>query len=58
MNRWDYLAKLREPSTWAGFGILGSLFGLNLAPADAQIFVQAGVGFAGLLAVFMGEGRK
>lgn len=55
MNRWDYLARLREPSTWAGFGIIGGLFGLNLAPADAQLFVQTGVGFAGLLAVFMGE---
>lgn len=55
MNRWDYLARLREPSTWAGFGVLAGLFGVNFAPADAQLFVQTGVGFAGLLAVFVGE---
>lgn len=55
MNRFDYLDKMREPSTWAGIGILLGLFGVNLAPADAQVFVQGGVGFAGLLAVFMGE---
>lgn len=58
MNRWDYLEKAREPSTWAGIGILLGLFGINLAPAEAQIFVQGGVGFAGMLAVFMGERGK
>lgn len=55
MNRFDFLNKMREPSTWAGIGILLGLFGVNLAPAEAQVFVQGGVGFAGLLAVFMGE---
>lgn len=55
MNRYQYLNRLREPSTWAGFGILLSLVGVDLAPADAQSFVNAGVGFAGLLAVFMRE---
>lgn len=55
MNRFDYLNKMREPSTWAGIGILLGLFGVNLAPEQAQVFVQGGVGFAGLLAVFMGE---
>lgn len=55
MNRYDYLARLREPSTWAGLGILLSLFGINMAPEDAQLFVNGGVGLAGLLAVFMRE---
>lgn len=58
MNRWEYLARLQEPSTWAGLGIVGGLFGLNLAPAESQMFVQVGVGFAGLLAMFLGEKRK
>ena len=52
------LARLREPSTWAGLGILAGLFGFNLAPADAQVFVQVGVGLSGLLAVVIGEKAK
>lgn len=55
MNRYDYVRKFSEPSTWAGIGILLGLFGVNLAPEQAQVFVQGGVGFAGMLAVFMGE---
>ena len=55
MNRFDYVAKFKEPSTWAGVGILLGLFGVNLAPAEAQVFVQVGTGFAGLLAMFIGE---
>lgn len=55
MNRYDYLTRLREPSTWAGLGILLSLFGINMAPEDAQLFVNGGVGLGGLLAVFMRE---
>lgn len=57
MNRYDYLQRLREPSTWAGVGILLGLFGINLAPENAQVFVNGGVGLAGLLAVFVGEKR-
>lgn len=55
MDRYDYMNKLREPSTWAGIGILLGLFGVNLAPAEAQVFVQGGTGFAGMLAMFLGE---
>ena len=55
MNRYEYLARLREPSTWAGIAALLSVFGLDLAPADGQAIVQGGVGLAGLLAVIMSE---
>jgi len=58
MDRRDYVARLKEPSTWAGIGVLLSLFGVNFAPEQAQVFVQGGVGFAGLLAIFLGEPRK
>ena len=58
MNRWDYMARLQEPSTWAGLGVVMGLFGINFAPAEAQVFVQGGVGFAGLVAIFMGEKGK
>ena len=57
MNRFEYLNRLSEPSTWAGVGVLLSLVGINLAPADAQAFVNGGVGLAGLLAIFIGEKR-
>lgn len=57
MNRFEYLNRLREPSTWAGIGILLSLVGINLAPPDAQAFVNGGVGLASLLAIFIGEKR-
>jgi len=55
MNRFDYLNRLREPSTWAGVGVLLGLFGYNFAPDEAQSFVNGGVGLAGLLAVFIRE---
>lgn len=58
MNRYDYLNKMREPSTWAGVGVLLGLFGINFAPAEAQIFVQGGTGLAGMLAIFLGEKAK
>lgn len=57
MNRFEYLNRLREPSTWAGVGILLSLIGIHLAPADAQAFVNGGVGLASLLSIFIGEKR-
>lgn len=57
MNRFEYLNRLREPSTWAGVGILLSLVGINLAPADAQAIVNGGVALASLLAILIGEKR-
>lgn len=57
MNRFEYLNRLREPSTWAGVGILLSLVGIDLAPADAQAIVNGGVALASLLAIFIGEKR-
>lgn len=55
MNRFEYLAKFSQPSTWAGLGILLGLFGVNMAPAEATSFVNGGVGLAGLLAIFLNE---
>lgn len=57
MNRFEYLNRFSQPSTWAGIGILLGLFGVEMAPAEAQTFVQGGVGFAGLLAVFLNEAK-
>lgn len=55
MNRFEYLDRLREPSTWAGVAVLLSVFGVNMAPADKQAVVNGGVGLASLIAVFMRE---
>jgi len=55
MSKYEYVSKLTQPSTWAGIGILLSLFGVDLAPDQAQVFVQGGVGLAGILAIFMNE---
>ena len=55
MNKYDYLARFREPSTWAGLAILAGLFGVQIAPADMQAVIQIGTGIAGGLAVLMPE---
>lgn len=53
MNRYDYLARLREPSTWAGFAAIGMLFGQS--PETVNGWVQAGIAIAGTAAILMGE---
>lgn len=59
MNRWDYLARLREPSTWAGFAVLLSFFGPHFADAGTQQAVVAGgVAVSGVLSALMGEKAK
>ena len=56
MNRYDYLAKFREPSTWAAFAVLASFFGPQFAdPGTQQGFVTAGVAVSGVLGILLGE---
>lgn len=58
MNRFEYLARLREPSTWAALAVLGSFFGPQWAdPGVQQGVVTGGIAFAGLLGILMGEKR-
>lgn len=45
--------RLREPSTWAGLGVLAVLAGLP--PGTWDIIVQVGTGVAGLAAVLLPE---
>lgn len=47
------LKRLREPSTWAGVAILGTVFGLP--PGTVEAAGQVVAGLAGLAAIFMGE---
>lgn len=56
MNRYQYIARLQEPSTWAAFAILGAFFGPQYAdPGMQQGFITAGVSISALLAAIIGE---
>ena len=48
--------RLKEPSTYAGLAILGSLFGVKEVEAFGA--PEVGVALAGLAAMFLGEGTK
>lgn len=52
------LARLQEPSTYAGFGvmILGA-FGLSLPEGEMQTIMLVGMVASGLAAVLLKEGR-
>lgn len=52
------LARLREPSTYAGLGVLLGLFGVNLVPEAMQSIVSLGTGAAGLAAVVLAERKR
>jgi hypothetical protein len=46
------LARLQEPSTWAGFAVLLSMFGVHVMP---DVIVNAGVAVSGLAAMLLSE---
>lgn len=49
------LARLKEPSSWAGLTGLISTLGVAVSPAQAGAIIQFGVAFASLVLVFMPE---
>lgn len=49
------LARLREPSTWAGLSVLGVVFGLP--PGTVELAGQVVGGLAGLAAIFLPEAK-
>jgi len=49
------LARLQEPSTWAGLSALLALAGLNMPDAKFQQIAHAISAVAGTLAMFIGE---
>jgi hypothetical protein len=56
MVNWKSVAnRLKEPSTWAGLGVLAGVLGLPVTPAEWQAIVQVITAAAGAAAVFMGE---
>ena len=50
------LNRLKEPSTWAGFALLGSIFGVKELAALGTPEIVSGI--AALIAVFAPEGKK
>jgi len=50
------LNKLREPSTWAGIAILGTIFGLP--PGTVEAVGQIVGGVAGVAAIVLNERAK
>jgi hypothetical protein len=68
------IQRLKEPSTWAGLAVLGTLFGLDpqkvsavgqiaqviapFVPVDGGVIAQTVIGAAGLAAVFLPETKK
>lgn len=50
--------RLKEPSSWAGVGVLVGALGLQVAPDTWHSIVQIGTGIAGLLAVILKETGK
>jgi hypothetical protein len=49
------LARLQEPSTYAGLAALLGLVGVNLPDAKFQAITHAVAALAGALAIFLGE---
>jgi len=59
MNRFDYIARLKEPSTWAAFAVLGAFFGPQFSdPGLQQSIVAGGVALGGVLGMLLGEKPK
>lgn len=56
MKSAEIIKRIKEPSTWAGIGLLVSFFG---APAGViELVQQIAVGVAGLVAIFAPEVAK
>jgi hypothetical protein len=51
----EMLKRFREPSTYAGLGVLLGVVGVSLAPADLQSVVWLLSGLAGVVAMFVKE---
>lgn len=47
------LKRMKEPSTWAGLGIIATLLGVP--PGTFELVTQIGMGMAGLFAVALPE---
>jgi hypothetical protein len=49
------VARLKEPSTYAGLAALLAAFGVQIEPGTLQAVIAVLTGIAGLASVFVGE---
>jgi hypothetical protein len=49
------VARLKEPSTYAGLTALLAAFGVQIEPGTLQVVIAVLTGIAGLASVFVGE---
>lgn len=47
------LNRLREPSTWRGIALLGTVLGINLNPDQINGVVSFGLALSGFIGVFI-----
>ena len=52
------LNRLKEPSTWAGLGVLLSLFGVKVLPEQLTAIVGVVTAICAALAVFLPEKKS
>ena len=52
------ISRLKEPTTYAGLGVLLALFHVSIEPGLLQAVATAGIGLAGAAAVAMKERGK
>lgn len=52
MNRYEYKARLLEPSTWVAFSVISGLFGAQVMPETTAAVASA---VTALMAVFIPE---
>ncbi|MBF0383622.1 MAG: hypothetical protein HQL69_21585 [Magnetococcales bacterium] len=45
------IERLKEPSTWRGFAMLATAFGVSLEPDMVGAIVTAGTGVSGLIGI-------
>jgi hypothetical protein len=58
MNRYEYVQRMREPSTYAGLGILLAMVGVELDSETLSAIGQVGAAIAALFAIFLAENRE
>lgn len=52
------LERFKEPSSWAGVGVLLGLFGVKIAPEGMELLAVAAAAVCGVLAFFLKEKAK
>lgn len=52
------LARLKEPSTFAGVGVILGVFGVKFAPEQLTAVIGVVTAIAAALAIFLPEGTK